>query len=350
MNTTTNRYGKSIGDIVSLKKHFFENNDKFLYREKEIAEIYCKMPKREQCKICGTVVGEEVLFNNRGTNYYLCNTCGHLNGEFDDGYAYSEALYRGGIYGKESEYRSPTHEQYVRRVGAIYTPKAWFLLDNLASVDPDYKTYQYLDIGAGAGQMVYALRECGVNVHGLEVDKVQVEYANKILKQDLLQEMDIENVTNTIRKTNSEVITFINVLEHVTNLQEILATVTSNEHIKYIYFCVPLLSLTCAFEVILPDVFARHIGSGGRHTHLFTNDSLAYIYIYYGFTPIASWHFGTDIMDLYRSIVVMLKKKNANDKFISTISRIFDEHTDAIQQIIDKAGFASDIHVLARVH
>jgi hypothetical protein len=70
-----------------------------------------------------------------------------------------------------------------------------------------------------------------------------------------------------------------------------------------------LLSLACVIEIVFPDVYARHIGGGGGHTHLFTWNSIEWIFNKYGFSIFSKWSFGTDFMDLYRSIIVMLEKR-----------------------------------------
>jgi hypothetical protein len=347
-NAILRRYGKSMNDVFAIKENFFSENDKLLLNQKKFTEIYRKQAKREMCKICGEKIPATLLFANHGTKFYLCEKCGHLNGEFNDGEEYSHALYETGLYG--GDYREPSKEGFTRRLDAIYTPKARFLVDMLRQIEPAYSNYQFLDIGAGVGYMVGAIDRFGLAVKGIEVDSNQVEYANRMLNKAVLERQAIKQVTESIKNTKAQVLTFINVLEHITNLQETFDAVKANASIKYIFFSVPKLGFTCALESIFTEVYPRHIGGGGGHTHLFTKESLNWIYQNWGFKSVAEWHFGTDIMDLYRMIVVMLGKNNANEKFVNIVSKMFQEQTDAIQQILDKTDFASDIHVLVMVH
>jgi hypothetical protein len=334
---------------MAVKSVLFEENDILSERAAESAKIYARQPKRAGCKVCGNGLTDEVFFCDHGVDYYLCDTCGHLNGAFEDGYAYSEALYTSGVYG--GEYREPAVESYNLRLDGIYTPKARFLVDALSDSDPDYRRYGYLDIGAGAGYMVAALRRFGFRVGGIEVDKNQVEYANKMLEAIGVEEKGIAEVTETLENTNHEVITFISTLEHITNLRETFCAIGRNKQIKYIYFNVPLLSLTLAFEIAFPKVWPRQLGAGGGgHTHLFSHESLNWICEHYSFEPVACWHFGTDIMDLYRSVAVTLRENKASGQFVRRIEKLFNENTDAMQQIVDRSGFASEIHTLLKVH
>lgn len=197
--------------------------------------------------------------------------------------------------------------------------------------------------------MVGAMRHLGLEARGVEVNKQQVAYANKMLSSaEALSECRIPEITKIIESTKSKVLTFIGVLEHMTNLEESLIAIRSNPNVKYMFFSVPLLSLTCAIQAIFPQVFPRHLAGG--HTHLFSEQSLSWMYNHYSFTPLAEWRFGTDIMDLYRSIVVMLAKNGADEKFIQNINNFFCENTDMLQLVLDKSNFTSEIHVLARTN
>ena len=345
-------YGKSIYDFFTVKEKFFISNDSLVTESNKLTAIYRSQRIRKFCKICESPIPSESLFNNHGTNYYQCPICGHINGEFDDGVEYATALYsdkKNDLYG--SEYREVSEEAFVRRLDAIYVPKARFLMDTLSKIESKYKTYNYLDIGAGAGYMVGALDRFFVQASGVEVDENQVAYANKRLgKRDRLNLINIDAMADYIRETDKQVLTFIGVLEHITNLMEILNAIKSNTNIKYIFLSVPKIGLTCVIEAVFPEVWARHIGGGGGHTHLFTKSSLRWICEKYDFEPVASWDFGTDIMDLYRSLAVMLNKRSASDTFITQLSDFFVAHADAMQQIIDKTEMASETHMVLRAH
>jgi hypothetical protein len=341
------RYGKSMADVFSIKKNFFEENDTLSKNGENYSKLYRQQRRRDGCKICLSSMPSEKYFTNHGTDYFLCDTCGHLNGEFDDGIEYTKALYESGLYGTDYQESDPI--RYLKRMDAIYAPKVRFMVDSFHEMAVIPESLKYLDIGAGTGFMSCALDRVGLDVIGVEVSEKQVSFANKMIGKDLLKVEKADCIVNMIRGTDREVLVFINVFEHITNLNEVLESIQGNKRIQYLYFCVPLLSLTCAFETIFPEIFARHIGGGGGHTHLFSHKSLDWIFQKYGFMRVATWIFGTDIMDLYRSIIVMLEMNGSHPDFIKSISTLFSEQADAIQLIIDKGGFASDIHIIAKV-
>ena len=345
------RYGKSMADVLMIKKNFFDENDVLLksgYQGDDFSNLYRQQQKRKKCKICSSPMPKEKYFTNHGTNYYLCEICGHLNGEFDDGVEYAKVLYESGLYG--TDYQEPDSIKYLERMDAIYVPKVKFMLDYFQGADVPYAHLRYLDIGAGAGFMSCAMDRVGLDVLGIETSENQVEYANRMIGKDLLRTEKIENIAHIIETTEREVLVFINVFEHITNLTEVLESIKKNKNILFVYFCVPLLSFTCVIESIFPDVYGRHIGGGGAHTHLFGQKSIDWISEKYELTRVATWTFGTDIMDLYRSIIVKLEKNKSHPDLIKNISTLFYEQADAIQLIIDKCDFASDTHIIAKAH
>jgi len=342
------RFGKSMLDVYAIKRNFFEENDKLLDNSTRFSELYRKQKVRENCKICSEILPREKHFTNHGTDYYLCGRCGHLSGRYDDGVEYTKELYESGLYA--TDYWEADPILFNKRMDAIFIPKLNFMLDSFLMRGINANEMSYLEIGAGAGHLILSMNRAGLDVIGVEISESQVEFANKMIGKELILTMSADKIAETIRTTDREVLIFINVLEHITNLNEVLDSIKANRKIKYIFFSVPLLSLTCAFEVIFSQVYPRHIGGGGGHTHLFSEKSLAYIFDKYDFKRISTWEFGTDIMDLYRSIVVTLETKGCHQEFITKISTLFQEQSDAIQLIIDKSGMASDTHIVAQVH
>ena len=345
---TTKRYGKTMADILSIKQGFFDN-DVYKHKETRASDIYRKQPLRIKCKVCQSPITKGIYFSNHGTDYTQCEICGHINGVYDDSDGFSDDLYSSGNL--VHDYFEETEEQYTRRLDSIYIPKARFLKDMLDAHNADSKSFKYLDVGAGSGYMVGALDRVGLDAKGIEVDKIQAEFANKMLNNNRIEAHELTEINQLIRTTEADVLVFINVWEHVANLTEMLSAIQYNVNVKYVFFCVPLISLSCAIEVAFPDVFPRHLGGGGRgHTHQFSKSSLAWMYKIYDIAPVAEWYFGTDIMDLFRSIDVLLRRNNSSEDFVKFISRFFVENADTLQLCVDKSGFASDIHVLAKTN
>ena len=67
-----------------------------------------------------------------------------------------------------------------------------------------------------------------------------------------------------------------------------------------------------------------------------------------GVEPVAQLRFGTDIMDLRRSIDVSLKISDASDYFRERTFKETQKYANDLQAVIDKAHNCSQIHVLAK--
>ncbi|MBR4718919.1 MAG: hypothetical protein IKP31_01610, partial [Lachnospiraceae bacterium] len=94
------KYGKSFGDLNSLKQNFFINNDGMLKMADGMADIINAQPVRKVCKICGAALSyaDDALKteDNKGTghagcivrshniDYVVCPKCGHLNSANED--------------------------------------------------------------------------------------------------------------------------------------------------------------------------------------------------------------------------------------------------------------------------
>jgi len=336
-----------MSSILNSKRSFFEDNDALLSSAEQMKKIYTKQPKRKTCKLCNTLVNiSEPYYYSHGTSFYKCSVCGHIYGQYEDGEQYSEDLYTSGLYG--GNYREDSSKKYIQRLESIYIPKVQFLVDTLEMLETSYESFRYLDIGTGAGYMVGAYKRYGLNAQGTDVDVNQVLYGNKMLNEELLYATKLSEMENVVAKTNCEVVSFIGVLEHISNLQDILAAVKENKNISFVFFSVPKFSLSCILEIVFPSVFPRQIGGGGGHTHLFTDKSIEWMCEKYGLTPVAKWQFGTDMMDLYRSLSVMLKKSKASDALVSEMNELFAVHTDDLQAVIDKTNWASEVHIIAK--
>ncbi len=106
-----------------------------------------------------------------------------------------------------------------------------------------------------------------------------------------------------------------------------------------------MFSFSVILESIFPEVFPRQLSGG--HTHLFTDESIKKMNSIIGVESLAEWRFGTDIMDLYRSIITMLNKNKASNKVINIMKSEFANTIDKLQTAIDERHFCSEIHCLS---
>ena len=184
-----------------------------------------------------------------------------------------------------------------------------------------------------------------MRAYGIEVSENEVNYGNSVSDEKILTCIGLTDSIEYIRRTDANVISAIGVLEHLIHLRENLEAIKENEGIKYIYASVPMFSFSCAFEASHQDCYNRHMG--GTHTHLFTDESIAFMAESIGFDVAYEWRFGSDINDLYRFITVTLAK-NGNEEFASLFSEKFTPLMDELQLILDKSSFSSELHFILK--
>ena len=348
------KYGKTYSDIARFKKSFISDNKKLVEENNRISDIYRKQPHREECKVCssGNYSSGEYFCLNK-IKYYVCPDCGHINGEFLETEDFTNSVYVDGDFG--NFYKEDQVELYKERMHAIYTPKAKFMTSTLENIcGEDWRSFAYLDVGAGSGYYVAALLELGLDARGIEISPQQVSFGNAMHKKllstvggDKCFCLGEDEVVARIRKAKEAVISFFGVWEHVINLHEILDAINQNDNIRYVYFSVPVFCFSIFLAAVNEDVFCRSLG--GAHTHIFTEKSLNYIYDKYKWEIVDQWNFGADIPDLYRILKVKLEQQNNN-----FLSRIIDEKIfpliDKMQLCIDESGMCSEVHVIIKNH
>ena len=336
------KYGKTSSELMDIKKDFFSNNSVLLQDRLRVAKLYNQQPKREFCKICKNKINQEVDFTSHAVDYYICPICGHLNGAHEETASFAEQLYINDDYG--SSYNEKELAKYNKRVESIYLPKVEFLIEELNKDGLFADQCNILDIGAGSGYFVAASQISNVKCNGIEISQSQVDYGNQMLSQKNLICVPESQTVDYIRNTKANVVTAIGVLEHILNLHDVLKQIENNPNIQYLYFSVPLFSLSCIIEAANEELFNRQLG--GAHTHLFSFQSIQYMLSQYHFTEVSSWQFGTDIMDLFRSIILQLDEYNS--KLCDIFQQKFSNLIDPLQLTIDKNDFCSEIHMLVK--
>ncbi len=337
------KYGKKLGDILAIKSDFFEQNEKMLEMSHRQADALLIQKKRTSCKICKSPVEGEPLYKSQRMSYFLCPVCGHLNSEFEDTDDFAERVYLADSY--ENNYSEEGRERYENRLKSIYIPKAQFLLECLEKDGLQKKDIKVLDDGAGSGYFVGALKRLGISASGIEISKPQVEFANKMNKEEILKQADSDSIPEILKNTDANVLSFIGVLEHITDLDSVIESIKGNDRVKYVYLSVPMFSLSCVLEASHQHCYNRH--AGGTHTHLFSDSSLKYMADRMGFEELSAWKFGSDMMDLFRMLCVSLEQ-NENSALKDYFAPKFTEMIDELQLVVDRHEFASEIHLLLK--
>lgn len=349
------KYGKSCGPLLALKQDFTDQNDALLAEQNRLGEVYRRQPRRDVCVICGSAI-TDVAFSKCGIDYCFCDRCGHLNGAHQDSDAFCQALYTddgGKDYAKN--YTAADIKDYEERVSEIYLPKARFLFEALQEEKQEPTDMTYADLGAGSGYFVAALLKAGVSrVRGYDVSELQVALANSMIGAGYgggpgpwVEQHTLSELTEIVSSLDATVVSMIGVLEHLQSPRDILADLTANQSIRYLYLSVPLFSPTVFLEMVFPSVMQRHLAAG--HTHLFTQSSLEWICKEHGMREIAAWWFGADMMDLMRMVTVRLAQSPDTVGMVERWQRMMAPILDGLQLELDKRRLSSEVHTLLAI-
>ncbi len=342
------RYGKPSGPLIKLKASFFDENEALLSKSLILNKIYAQQPRRNKCKCCNGDISK-ISFTKLGIDYLICPRCSHLNGAHEDTDAYCATLYTDdGGTDYAASYGASDAEFYRQRVEDIYLPKANFLLEALISHGWDPMSLSYSDFGAGSGYFVSALLNKGLSrVSGFEVSQSQTALASKMIGSSVVRCHGLGETASLMSRTDSDVVCMIGVLEHLQRPREILKAVTGNPSVKFIYISVPLFSACVFFEMMFPTVMQRQLADS--HTHLYTDLSLDWMCKEFGLERIAEWWFGTDMVDLYRDVLVRLSQAPETANVAKTWSDVWVPVIDNVQLQLDQRRMSSEVHLLLRV-
>ena len=335
------KYSKNSTFYMSTKEDFFLNNSDLLEEAIKKNQLYSKQPKRINCKLCQLALTNKIDFQSHGVEYVFCEKCNHLNGIYDDTLSFVEKIY---IKKSGEEYASNYLDvNYKKRATEVYLPK----LDFLQSILPKKKN-KLLDIGTGSGYFVYSALLRNMNAKGLDVSKTMVEFGNSQIQQILgsspLIYTEEEDFYEQIKSTDADVVSAIGVIEHLRQPNKFFEAFNQSEA-EYLYYSVPMFSLSVFLENISKNVFPRQLSGG--HTHLFTEESIVEMNKILNVSALGEWRFGTDIMDLYRHLIVNLHLNDVSQKMIEYLQSGIGSNLDDLQKILDLNHFCSEIHVVA---
>jgi 2-polyprenyl-3-methyl-5-hydroxy-6-metoxy-1,4-benzoquinol methylase len=340
------KYSKASKDIWDINETFIKQNDDLVKENYRLSKIYNSCPKRKICKICSESLVTP-LFNKQNVDYYHCGKCGHLNGGYDETDEFVKAVYLDEET-KYDEYYRVSRQQYLDRVKKIYKPKADFLVECLRELSIDYENLRYCDFGAGSGYFVYTLvHDFGLNnVIGYEASYRQVDFANEMLGSERIKCNEMEEIGDILRKSDAEIISLIGVLEHLQDPNSALQEIADNPNVQYVYLLLPLFSFNVFVEYFNQNHYNRFLSGG--HTHLYTPESISYFCNKYGFETVGEWYFGSELLDLYRSIYLKMEDMDTSDQFRKIFFDNFLPIIDNLQSVLDCSEFCSGLHILLR--
>lgn len=334
-------YSKSTAFYVDTKSDFFDANDSLLVKAESQNELYIQQPPRTKCKICNQDLSADSDFLSHQVRYVFCDNCGHLNGANEDTKLFVENLY---IQADGEDYaKNYIDANFAHRTEQVYLPKFDFLSANLPA-NPEHKL---LDVGCGAGYFVYAALLKGIDATGVDVSQTMIEFGNlqisRLRNQSPLNHCSESDFFDSIARSDATVISAIGVIEHLRDPSAFFEAFQKSGA-QYLFYSVPMFSFSVMLENIFTDIFPRQLSGG--HTHLFTEQSIDWLHESKKLNSLAEWRFGTDIMDLYRSMRVEMAKKGASPKLISFLNEGLGKNIDQFQAIFDTNHFCSEIHCL----
>ncbi len=331
------RFSKPSIAVIKNKASFFQENDKHLSYVREVNKKYTEQPKRTHCKNCGNLISG-FDFESHGVPYVACSICTHLNGLHEDTNEFVEFLY---LSDGGSNYKENYLNAYDSRVDDIYTPKVEFMKDVLAK-EFKLEMFSVLDVGCGGGHFVKSCENLGLSAYGVDPNAALIELGNQKLRNNRIGNCSINEFESIISKCEHDVVSLIGVMEHLQEPRKALLAFKESKA-KYLYLQVPLFSFSVLLEHINQDVFPRQFNAG--HTHLYTDESLDYICKEFGLNRVGEWWFGTDMVDLFRHLVVKSAPQNQGvmDGYIKTN---FSDMIDELQNVFDNKKRCSGVNMI----
>ena len=321
-------------DMFMIKKNFYLNNDKNLLKKLEMNKRYKKQKKRNKCQNCEKKIKIND-FQSFSIDYTICRNCSHLNGKYQNSFKFAYELYKG----ESSKIYSLNYiRDFKKRVQSIYRPKVKFLKQVIK------KNFSITDIGSGGGHFLKACELEKIRATGFETSDHLVKVAKKFIKKNKIQNIVFEDINQIIEKNESDCISLIGVLEHLIDPNLAIKSFRQSKS-NYLYLSVPLFSFSSFLEHANPNVFPRQLG--GDHTHLYTKDSLNYLFKKNKLKIIGEWWFGTDFADLHRTLVNNFSSKSSNF-FQMQFQKFFSNHINDFQKILDKNQICSEVHMVVK--
>ena len=333
MTKKTIKYGKSYDNLINIKNSLLTDNDKKLNETIKINKIYSKLKKRSRCIICKNKIKKKDFISHK-IEYAICQKCGHLNGKHLMDTKFNEKIY---LSKEGKNYFKNYEDNYFDRVNNIYLPKIKFLRAVIK------KKFKLIDFGCGGGHFVKGCEKLNIQCEGIDPNLALVNLGRKFLKKNFLKSMNFNSCLKYAEQSKADVLSLIFVLEHLTDPNDLFKSFKKS-NIQYLYFSVPLFSLSVFLEQIFQNVYPRQLG--GYHTNLYSYKSINYLCRKYNLKIIGEWWFGSDFFDLDRSILANLNSKSL--MLSKSYFDLFKKNLNNLQYVLDKSKSSSELHIVLK--
>lgn len=285
------------------------------------------------CPICGSANFHDFL-NVCGYQYAECESCGHLFMNPPLAASAVEELYQGGGDGSIQGMIYLGEETFQKRVEQIATPKVNFCN---SVIQP---RGLWIDIGCGTGELLTAAKAQGWRVQGYESDAAEIEFARNHSLDVIEGYVTPDNASNL---READVVSFINVLEHINDPISVLSAVASVLHSgAYVVIEVPRHpSLASFVNLTFPEFVCRHI-MPPDHIHIFSDQSTELMLSKANIKAVSIWDFGQGASDFIFSALARGQAKRI--PLVEDVIKLIPN----IQQIADDNGLSDALLVIAQ--
>ncbi len=325
-------------DVLSLKGTDLEEWRSYArFLDETAARLYATGAPRQtitQCPCCDLDTRAAAkAFAAFGVDYHQCATCGHVFVRDQPRRTDLETNF------EESAEHSAAYTDRAaaeRRVAAIAAPKLVWAQDHYRRLH-GRDAVTGLDIGAGGGHFVAAMRRAGMNAAGYELSAASRHFAREAFGIDLRA-----GDFSAAPPSPVELLTLWGVLEYVPDPQRLLKA--ARQHLSpdngLLIVEVPrFTAIGTRAQSAKGAVVARHMDPTS-HVNAFTDSSLAEALALSGFAPVAAWYFG---MDAYEMLCQIALRRND--------ATLIDEMADLIpllQDGFDQGRQCDDLVIAAR--
>lgn len=297
--------GKAL-DLFSLKGTGLpEVRDYAAFLKATAARLYGPAAARRTlsgCPACGANADAPDVITVFDQGYARCGACGHGFVRRQPSEAVLDTVF------STSDEHSAVYVDRAKleiRQTQIIAPKADWLLANYRRLY-DRTPSSLLDVGAGGGHFVEAMRRRGLASEGYERSRASRDFAAEAFALTLREGDFLADAPE-----RRDVVTFWGLLEYVPEPCRFLDQARRCLAPESGLLVVEVPRLDCfgtAVQRRTPDTVARHMDPTS-HMNAFTDASLATALVETGFRPVAVWYFGMDVYEFLVQAALRLDDK-----------------------------------------
>jgi 2-polyprenyl-3-methyl-5-hydroxy-6-metoxy-1,4-benzoquinol methylase len=269
-----------------------------------------------------------------GVDYHTCTLCAHVFVRSQPSPEAMESLFR------ESDEHSATYTDAAAaelRMAQIAAPKLEWARD-VFKERFGRPAGRFLDVGAGAGHFVAAVRKAGLEAEGYELSRSSCEFASRTFDIELRRG---DFLVQSPQPGAFDVVTLWGVLEYAPDPIALLRAarrwLAPSDGMLVVE--VPRSdAFGTALQGSFSDTVARHMDPTS-HLNAFSDASLMTALWRAGFAPLAAWYFGMDVYELVTQLAVRLPDATDLDLIAAALLRT--------QGALDAARLCDDIVVAA---